>query len=240
MCVSCGTCLKNCPSGCIDVKEKSVENEVCINCLKCLSICPKNAVKYGIKPKEEIKFNIKRREALWGISAIFVLGAGYFSGLHFVQNAFKKVKNIILPAGASSITEMGNRCLNCNVCINNCPNKILSKANSDFQAVHIDYNLGLKHCKFDCNNCSTVCPSGAIKKLTLEEKQNTRIAMASINSENCTGCGLCASSCPKGAIKIVQNKAQLNGENCIGCGLCASVCKTDSIEIFSVNKQTLI
>ena len=31
ICVSCGMCEKNCPSGCINSKEKTVDNEICVN-----------------------------------------------------------------------------------------------------------------------------------------------------------------------------------------------------------------
>lgn len=40
-CVSCGLCAKSCPSGCIDFKEKAIDNETCIKCFKCLTVCKK-------------------------------------------------------------------------------------------------------------------------------------------------------------------------------------------------------
>ena len=55
VCVSCGKCERNCPAGCINSKEKFVENETCVKCLRCVSICPKNAMVYGRNLKKEIK-----------------------------------------------------------------------------------------------------------------------------------------------------------------------------------------
>ncbi len=135
---------------------------------------------------------------------------------------------------------MANKCLNCNLCIENCPNKILSKADDKFSTVHIDYSKGKGYCEYNCNKCGLACPSDAIKRLTLEEKQNTRIAMAMVG-DNCTGCSNCFDICPKGAIKPDNNgRAVVEGAKCIGCGKCATVCKTQAINIFAVNEQSTI
>lgn len=233
-CVSCKMCEKNCPTGAIKVPD--VNNAICIKCLKCISICPKGAIKPGAK---KVQFNPKRRDFLYISAAIAFVGAGWALGINFAKNTAKKVKNIILPAGAKDVQTMANKCLNCNLCINNCPNKILSKADEHFSTVHIDYSKGEGYCKYDCNNCSSICPSGAIKKLSREEKQNTRIAMAFIK-EDCTACGICASICPKKAITIENKKAVIDGSKCIGCGLCAKKCIHDSILISSINKQSEI
>lgn len=235
-CVKCGICANNCPAGCINHKEKTVDNELCIKCLKCLSVCPKGAIKFGLQP---VRFNPKRRDFLVAGGALALLGAGYAAGLNFAKNIARKVKDVILPAGAMNTNRMANKCLNCNLCINNCPNGILAKADETFSVVHIDYKKGKGYCEFNCNNCSGVCPSGAIKKISLEEKQNTRIAMASISSE-CVGCGNCVTECPTGAISIVEKKAVVDGSKCIGCGKCATVCKHDAINIFAVNSQSKV
>ena len=50
-CMYCGTCERNCPSGCIDVNNDYINNETCVKCLKCLAVCPKNATSYGIGNK---------------------------------------------------------------------------------------------------------------------------------------------------------------------------------------------
>lgn len=232
-CISCGMCANSCPSGCIEHKEKVVNNETCVKCLKCLTLCPKNAMKYGVQP---IKFNPKRRDLMWGIGALAFVGAGYAIGLNLAKNLAKKVKDVILPAGAVNANRMANKCLNCNLCINNCPNGILSKADKNFSVVHIDYEKGKHYCEFNCHKCSEVCPSGAIKKISLEEKQKTRIGMASVKSD-CVGCGRCVDGCPTGAISIIEKQAVIDGSKCIGCGKCATLCRPEAIDIYSVNEQ---
>jgi len=243
-CISCGICERNCPAGCIDHCEDSVDNETCVKCFKCLSVCPKGAMEYGRKPSKPEKLEEKpevdesRRRFLWLAGAMVMLGAGLAAGVNLAKNVAKKVKDIILPAGAGDANRFMNKCLNCNLCVENCPNEIIQKADKDFGAVYIDYSKGRHHCKYDCHKCSEVCPSGAIKKISLEEKQKTRIAMAVVSEEKCQKCAVCSLECPTGAITLEQNKtAVVDASKCIGCGLCKTACPHNAIEIFAVNEQ---
>ena len=239
ICVSCGMCERNCPSGCINSQEKTIDNEICVKCLKCLSVCPKGGIKYGIPPKKETKFNLKRRQIIIAGAALAIFGGMIKAGIELKDKVAEKIKDIILPPGAGNKEEFINKCLNCNLCVNNCPNKIIKKADSSYNAVHLDYSEGF--CKFDCHKCSQVCPSGAIKRISLEEKQNTRIAMAMINEDKCSKCGFCADACPVHAIIIEEGKAPIfNAAKCIGCGACKKACHFGAVEIFGINEQKSI
>ena len=234
-CVSCSMCSKICPSGCIDFKNQTVDNETCVKCLKCIEKCPKGAIKYGIEHKK-VTFNPKRRELIWAASALIILGGALKAGVELGKNIGKNIRNIILPPGSENPSRMLNKCLNCNLCIESCPNKILVKSDKDFGAVHIDYSKGEGFCKYDCNNCSNVCPSGAIKRITKEEKQQTRIAMAVIK-DNCAKCGKCIKKCPTNAISRIDDKIVIDSTKCIGCATCTTACRINAIEIFSINEQ---
>ena len=153
---------KNCPSGCINSKEKTVDNVTCVKCLKCLSVCPKGGIKFGIKPKEEIKFSLKRRELITEVAAAAVFGAMIKAGLVIKDKIVEKFKDIILPPGAESEERFVNKCYNCNLCVANCPNKIIVKADKDFPAVHLDYSKGC--CDKNCNKCGEVCPTRLARK----------------------------------------------------------------------------
>ncbi len=250
-CVSCAMCERNCQAGCIEASEEFVDNAMCVKCLKCLGQCYKGAIKYGIKPSltavsedldsKKVKFSPKRRELITSIAVLTVFAAAFKSGIEIVNRTAKKFKNIILPPGAVNIERMQNKCLNCNLCVNLCPNKIIKKADENFPAVHIDYTKGKKYCKYDCKECSKVCPSGAIRKIPLEEKQKTRIAMAVINSQKCTHCGECAAMCPVKAISQGENGAYIiNASKCTGCGACKTACYFGAIDIFAVKEQKVI
>lgn len=240
-CISCGICEKNCPSGCIDPIENVVDNERCIKCMKCMSVCPKEAMQYGLEPKKETKFNLKRRELIISATIVTIFGGAIKTGIEISKNIGKKLKGMILPPGAESEQRILNKCLNCNLCVANCPNQIIQKADKDFNAIHIDYEKGKKHCKYNCNTCAEVCPSGAIKRITKKEKQKTRIAIAKINQETCQKCGICSYDCPVNAIEYkAGNTAVVDSSKCIGCGQCKASCPNNAIEIYSVNKQQYI
>ncbi|MBI5589787.1 MAG: 4Fe-4S binding protein [Deltaproteobacteria bacterium] len=43
-CIQCGTCLKKCPVGAIDLESNHVNTDACIACLGCVNNCPAGAV----------------------------------------------------------------------------------------------------------------------------------------------------------------------------------------------------
>ena len=238
-CVSCGLCAAKCPTGSIDFKNKTVDNETCIKCFKCLGGCRRGGIHYGSKPSEKIAFNPARRRLLVSGAVVAVLALAVKGGIELGKTIAAKVKKVILPAGAGNAEDFANRCLNCNLCVQNCPMKILKKADGDYPAVHVDYTDGF--CDYDCNRCSAICPSGAIKRLTLAEKQKTQIGLAVINEEVCIKCGLCVMKCPRQAISREDGSFPLvDAGGCIGCGACKAACPVKAITIVPVEKQRIL
>lgn len=235
-CASCGLCAKNCPTGSIDFKNKTVDNETCIKCFRCLGACHKNGLHYGLAPSPAPAFNPNRRKLLTAGAIVAVFAVAAKSGLELSRKIASGIKNIILPAGAGNASDFADRCLNCNLCVENCPMKILKKANEDYPAVHIDYNGSF--CDYNCNKCSQICPSGAIKRLSLEQKQKTQIALASINEDICVKCGLCVHKCPRQIIRKEDGEfPRIDAEQCIGCGACQRVCPVKAITVSAVETQ---
>lgn len=235
-CVSCGLCAAKCPTGSIDFKNKTVDNETCVKCFKCTNGCRRSGIHYGRETEPAVPFDPARRGLLIGGVALAVFTLAVKGGIDFGKTVAAKIKKAVLPAGAGSAEEFYNRCLNCNLCVQSCPMRIIKKANGDYGTVYLDYTDGF--CDYNCHKCSEVCPSGAIKSLTLSEKQRTQIGLAQIDEESCIKCGLCVMKCPREAIsKQDGDFPHVSADVCIGCGVCKSACPVKAIDILAVEKQ---
>jgi formate hydrogenlyase subunit 6/NADH:ubiquinone oxidoreductase subunit I len=103
----------------------------------------------------------------------------------------------------------------------------------------------LGYCEYRCTLCGQVCPTGAIKQLTLTEKARTKIGLAMIDKGRCLPwshgrpCIVCEEVCPtpKKAIwfedvmvpdrdgrKIFLKEPHVDLELCIGCGIGETKC----------------
>ena len=238
-CNRCGLCAKTCPCGSINLTNQAVDNETCVKCLKCLGHCRQSALFYGLSKAPQVAFSAKRRQFITAGLTLAVFGVALKSGMELSKFVAAKIKNAVLPAGAGKAEDFANRCLNCNLCVQICPQKIIEPATVDMPFVHLNY--GENYCKFNCRKCSEVCPSGAILRISLKQKQNTKIANAVVHEDVCIKCGLCAAECPKHAV-IKENGEFpiIRFEKCIGCGKCASVCPVKAIMIEPAKEQVVL
>ncbi len=235
-CTGCGRCQRECPTGCIDAVSRSVDNERCVLCLDCLSLCASNGIRYSQTmfgkrlPTVTSTLDSSKREFLVkGTVALFgVVAAGY--GLRGYANYAADADGGILPPGAGDSVRFDRRCTSCHLCVSACPTRIIHPTWFGFGAVRLNYNRG--RCEYSCNRCSEICPTGALARLTLEDKQWLRIGEAVLDVPRCriaaTGqpCALCTRACPMGAIFQLdsENLPEVNPYHCIGCGACQAVC----------------
>ncbi len=243
-CIKCGACFRSCPSGSINIKDKIIDNELCLRCLKCVSVCPKGAVSFGIykKEKQNVAFSAERRNFVLG--GIFVLGAiaaGVGSAVAKGKKVLKDSVRAILPPGAKDYGRFSLKCTSCQLCVAVCPSKVIHTRDFQHPNIYMDYSKG--YCRYDCNACSRVCPTGALEKMTLEQKQHCRIGLAKIDRDLCITCGICAFKCPVKALSIEEDSngdrtLKYNAAVCIGCGACEAVCPHKAIEIVGIVKQT--
>ena len=236
-CVSCGACAKVCPTGCIDFKNKTVANETCVSCFACMGKCGKGALTYGAPPVAKTGFDADKRRFLTAGAALGVFAVAVKSGGALSKIVAGNVKNVILPPGAGDVGRFADRCLNCNLCVRFCLMKVIQKADKKRPFVHIDYEKGF--CDNGCNTCGRVCPSGAIKRLSLAEKQKTRVGLARVDGDLCVQCGLCVFHCPKSALeKREGTPPRVDKSRCVGCGACQNACPVGAVVVYPVDEQT--
>ena len=249
-CVKCGKCVQNCPSGCIDIDNGSIDNERCVRCLNCMSACPLGSIGFAF-PKHAGQPVSQSRRAFIVNGGILIAGLAVGAamakcGFGMLEKAARRLK--ILPPGAGDAVRFTKKCTGCQLCKANCPQQIIVSAPGGTGPVSLDLSKG--HCDFDCNRCSQICPTGAIKPLALEEKRRTKIAQASFNPKNCIvfqegePCGKCAQNCPTKAISLRKNGTPkpVKSSLCIGCGACQDACPAanKAMTVQEIEKQEII
>ena len=254
-CVKCGLCVKSCPSGCIDPKAGTIDNERCVRCLNCLAECRLAGVEFSTGRKSPVAeaaapdksrrtFLIRGGVLLAGLAAGFA--AARSGAVRAVGKVLAGAKNLILPPGAGDAERFAKKCTACQLCTVNCPSKVIVPAPGGDGPVRLNFANG--GCKYDCGNCSSVCPTGAIRPLALEEKRRTRIGLVKFSAARCVvcrtkaPCGKCEAACPTGAINLKGDPGapKVDARLCIGCGACQAACPASpkAMEVLPVEKQT--
>ena len=137
------------------------------------------------------------------------------------------------PPGAIKEDKFTGLCLRCGNCIRTCPSKILHPDTGQsgilgFLSPVVRYETD--YCKQDCNACTKVCPSGALQRLNLEQKNRHVIGKASVDTSLClwgvSECHTCLPSCPYKAIEVrwyeeaYESFPGVDPLKCNGCGAC--------------------
>lgn len=160
----------------------------------------------------------------------------------------------VVPAGAGSVKDFHSHCSACQLCVQNCPNRVLRPSLSFERLMQPEMSFEHGYCRPECVNCSEVCPAGAIKRITPEQKSGTHIGHAVVKLDLCVvnsdsvSCGNCAAHCPAGAVKMVRKNPDdekslriptVNTERCIGCGACEFLCPARPLSAIHVEGNTV-
>ena len=253
-CNSCGLCGKSCKSSCINTKEHKIDYSRCVACMDCISNCKHGAIHFAYRYKsvekpaavEDNSHDPNRRAFL--TTGLLVATAATMKaqdmkvdgGLADIDYAMQpRRRTPVVPAGAKSLRNFNDHCTGCQLCVSVCPNQVL-RPSSDLETLmqpEMSYERG--YCRPDCNKCSQVCPAGAIKPVSIEEKSSIQIGHAVVNPKLCVintdgvKCLHCVRVCPAHAIKTVlsdpddENSPRIPvvlEEKCIGCGKCENLC----------------
>ena len=136
----------------------------------------------------------------------------------------------LVPAGAMSLKAFRRKCVGCQLCVRNCPEKVL-RISFDAKRL-LQPEMGFEHgyCRPTCSRCGEVCPAGAIVPVAKAEKLHTHIGRAVWHRDRCLAaqegitCTACERHCPVKAIVLVKGVPVVDAAQCIGCGACENLC----------------
>lgn len=256
-CIQCKACERACKAEAINVKEMTVDMSRCVDCFNCISSCNKDSLRYTFRPsiqKKQVQQENEKQEATSALNtrrAFIATGTGIAVALPLtmIQAQQNRHRNRyrhgegrsqlpVTPPGALNLERFKDKCTACHLCVTQCPSHVLKPAG-------LEYGLGYmlkpymsyedSYCNFECTVCSQVCPTEAIKPITVEEKKTTQIGIAKFRIDLCivktenTDCGACSEHCPTQAVHMIPYKGTLTipkveAELCVGCGGCESIC----------------
>lgn len=244
-CVRCMRCVTQCPMGAIR-EDLSYDKGECILCLACVSGCPQRRTRFLFgrpRPEAEPASNgITRRQFLSFALASAAAGIAVPS-LPLLNR--KKPRKVLRPPGSLAEEEFTGKCIRCGNCMKVCITNGLQPLMLQGGLTSIwtpQLSLDLGYCEYRCTLCGSVCPTGAIPSLTVEEKLQTRIGLARIDRDVCIPwkkkkeCLVCEEHCPVAEKAIKLKDYTENGRTirrpyidlklCIGCGICTARCPT--------------
>jgi MauM/NapG family ferredoxin protein len=197
-------------------------------------------------------------------------GAVAYPALRLLDNRTELPADFIRPPGVveaaadadaaeQRFTELCIKCGQClKVCLTNGLQPALTEAGlGALWTPRLVARMG--ECEFNCNLCGQACPTEAIPRLSLEDKQQVKMGLAYFDSDRCipwhvgVNCTVCEEHCPTSdkAIKLEEEQAidsagngytllrpYVQPELCTGCGICERVCPVVGAAAVRVLRRT--
>ncbi len=261
-CVSCMRCNQECQGDASPFPPGDWASRECLVCYNCRETCPVDAISIHTTTRRTGNGDVDLRRrwlltsGLGAVLSVPLIG----SGVH------RKIPNPVLirPPGALEEKDFVKRCVKCGECMKVCLTNGLQPAlhEAGLEGLWTPILVPrLGYCEYNCNLCSQVCPTGAIRTIEIEEKKETHIGLAFFDKNRCIpyalgrNCIVCEEHCPvpEKAIKFVEEdavgedgsrfilkKPVVEPDLCIGCGICENKCPVvdmPAIRVTSINES---
>jgi polyferredoxin len=214
VCTGCGLCERNCEGACEPTQRIRISE--CVMCLNCLDECRHDAIDYATRPSaagELLLPDLSRRgfivSAVSGVMAAPVLRLGGLTGPNWSPG-------LIRPPGALSEESFLSRCIKCGQCMRVCPTNVIHPAGFEaglegLWTPRLNFRTGTSGCQHTCIACGHLCPTAAIRPISLDERFGRsgfaergplRIGTAFVDRGRCLPwamdkpCIVCQENCP--------------------------------------------
>jgi polyferredoxin len=213
-CTDCHLCEKNCEGACQPTSQIRIAE--CVLCLNCIDDCHHGLMGYHTAPSaggEILSPDLSRREfltaAVSGAATIPLLRIGGEPGPNW--NA-----HLVRPPGSLPEQQFLSRCIKCGQCMRICPTNVIHPAGwmaglEGLWTPVLNFRIGTSGCQHNCIACGHLCPTAAIRPISLEERQGLgqyieqgpiKIGTAFIDRGRCLPwamdrpCIVCQENCP--------------------------------------------
>lgn len=266
-CNQCDLCGMHCGGAAAAAPGDQWKPSECFGCMSCTSDCRRDSLSFTWaapwrkEPAVE-PVNLSKRAMM--ASAVGGLAAMMLLRVNPQSRGRSANADLIRPPGARPEREFLQRCTGCGLCIQVCPTgglqpTLLEAGVEGIWSPRLVPQIG--PCSYNCNLCSQICPTQAIAPLTMEEKQQFKIGVATFDLSRCLpyafgrDCMVCEECCPipDKAIYFTDVEVQdRSGEKrtikqphvdpglCIGCGQCEKMCvfkDRPAIRVTSTNES---
>lgn len=172
-CSDCGLCESDCEGACEPFGQIRVSE--CVLCLNCLKACRQGETTYSPARSaagEVVSPELSRRGFLASVATGVATAPSLRLGGGLDRNWSP---GLIRPPGALTEQSFLERCIKCGQCMRICPTNTLQPAlaQAGWQGLWtpvLNFRAGTSGCQLNCIACGNVCPTTAIRPISLDEK----------------------------------------------------------------------
>ncbi|WP_218188382.1 4Fe-4S binding protein [Desulfosarcina cetonica] len=224
-CTACGACNQACEGAC--EPATTIRTAECLLCMNCLNACRHDVMGYRHQPSAAGEIagpDLSKRE----FTTALVAG---LAAVPLARLAGKTGENwnpaVIRPPGALPEEMFLQRCIKCGQCMRICPTNVIHPAalQAGIEGIWtpiLNFRMGTSGCQRGCIACGNLCPTAAIRPISLDERLGRgdfadrgpiRIGTAFVDRGRCLPwamdrpCIVCQENCPVSPKAIVTREA---------------------------------